>query len=133
MRNFLELLSADEAYRKLGETPKLGTERIDARTALGRVCAQEVLAEDDVPHFFRSNMDGFAVRAEDTAGAAEGSSVRMKVAGQVAMGAAADVEVGAGQAVRISTGGMMPAGANAVAASAKIIISTVSTAYINSK
>jgi molybdopterin molybdotransferase len=114
MKNFLQLISSEEAYRRLGETPPLATETIDARTALGRVAAREVRSEDDVPHFFRSNMDGFAVRAEDTAGAAEGSSVRLRVVGQVAMGKAAVDIVGPGEAVRISTGGMMPSGADAV-------------------
>lgn len=114
MKNFLQLISSAEAYRRLGETRPLATETIDARTALGRVAAQEVRSEDDVPHFFRSNMDGFAVRAEDTAEAAEGSSVRLQVVGQVAMGKAAADDVGPGEAVRISTGGMMPPGADAV-------------------
>jgi molybdopterin molybdotransferase len=114
VKPFLDLVTAEQALRAIGELGALGTERIESRAALGRVVAEEVRAGDDIPHFRRSNMDGFAVRAVDTAGASESSSAVLRVIGQVAMGEAARVDVEPGTAVRVSTGAMMPAGADAV-------------------
>jgi molybdenum cofactor synthesis domain-containing protein len=67
-------------------------------------------AEADVPPFANTAMDGFAVRAADTAGA----PVTLTVVGTLAAGAAPDVSVGEGEAVRIMTGAPMPPGADAV-------------------
>jgi molybdopterin molybdotransferase len=75
--------------------------------ALGCVTAGTVVAGHDVPSFANSAMDGFAVRAEDTPGTLE-------VVGTAAAGSAPDVAVGPGQAVRIMTGAVVPAGADAV-------------------
>ncbi len=78
--------------------------------ALGCVTGGEVVSGVDVPPFANTAMDGFAVRALDTAAA----PVRLEVVGTVRAGAAPDVEVGPGQAVRIMTGAPIPAGADAV-------------------
>jgi molybdenum cofactor synthesis domain-containing protein len=59
-------------------------------------------------------MDGYAVRAVDTVGAAEGSPVRLRVVGELAAGHAPTVAVGAGEAIRIMTGAPMPDGADAI-------------------
>ena len=71
---FLQVLDRDEAERRfraaLDLTPR-GMERIPLDAALGRVLAADVLAPVDVPSFDRSNVDGFAVVAEDTFGASE--------------------------------------------------------------
>ena len=68
-QQFLEVLDRDEAERRwravVGGAP-LAAERISLEAALGRVLAEDVRAEVDVPGFDRSNMDGFAVRAADT-------------------------------------------------------------------
>lgn len=114
MKPFFDLISADEAYALIGAFPPLGTEEISTRQALGHVIAESVRAADDIPHFERSNMDGFAVRAADTAAAREGNSVLLEVTGQVSMGVPADCRVEQGGAVRVSTGAMMPEGADAV-------------------
>jgi molybdopterin molybdotransferase len=78
--------------------------------ALGCVTASDVVAGHDVPPFPNSAMDGFAVRAADTAGA----PVTLDVVGTAAAGSAPGAEVGPGQAVRIMTGAILPAGADAV-------------------
>ena len=114
MKRFLELVTADQATERLGEFSATRTETIEARHALGRVAARELRAREDVPHFFRSNMDGFAVRAEDTLGASATAAVELRIVGTVLMGEIPSCRVGAGTAARISTGGMMPEGANAV-------------------
>ena len=78
--------------------------------ALGLVASVAVKAEEAVPPFANTAMDGYAVRAADTAGA----PVTLEVVGSLAAGAAPDVEVGPGQAVRIMTGAPVPPGADAV-------------------
>lgn len=79
--------------------------------ALGLVLAADVVAGEDVPPFANSAMDGYAVRAADTAAA----PVELVVAGVLAAGAAPTVAVRPGSAVQIMTGAPMPEGADAIA------------------
>jgi molybdopterin molybdotransferase len=114
LKPFLRLLTTEEAYAEIGRTPALATETIGARSALGRVLAEPVTAREDIPHFFRSNMDGFAVRAGDTFAASEEYPVSLPLAGEVAMGKEATERLPAGATIRVSTGAMMPPGSDAV-------------------
>jgi molybdenum cofactor synthesis domain-containing protein len=77
---------------------------------VGRVLAENILADSDLPPFERSQMDGFAVRAEDIADA----PVELRIVGESAAGRGCDGTIGPGQAVRIMTGARVPAGADAV-------------------
>ena len=88
----------------------LPTAPLSLAEALGCVTAGPVVAGHDVPSFANSAMDGFAVRAADTAG----PPVTVEVVGTAAAGSAPAVAVGAGQAVRIMTGAVVPAGADAI-------------------
>ncbi|MFT5041646.1 MAG: molybdopterin molybdotransferase [Hyphomicrobiaceae bacterium] len=114
MKPFLELLSASQAYRMIDAAEPTEIIVCAAIAAIGMVLADEVRAGDDIPHFFRSNMDGFAVRAEDTFTAGDNSAVRMSIAGTVAMGAEATQPLPPGMAIRVSTGSMMPPDSDAV-------------------
>jgi molybdenum cofactor synthesis domain-containing protein len=78
--------------------------------ALGCVTAEDLLALEDVPPFENSAVDGYAVRADDTSDA----PVELPVVATVAAGAAAEVPIGPGEAIRIMTGAPMPEGADAV-------------------
>jgi molybdopterin molybdotransferase len=78
------------------------------------VLAEAVTAREDVPHFLRSNMDGFAVRAADTFAASEEAPTALLLAGEVPMGEEARQTLAAGEAIRVSTGAMMPPGSDAV-------------------
>ncbi len=78
--------------------------------ALGRVLRQPIRADMDLPPFDRAMMDGYAVRAEDTAKA----PVRLRVVGEVLAGMAFSRTIASGEAVKIMTGAAVPAGANAV-------------------
>ena len=115
---FLQVLDRDEAERRfraaLDLSPR-GVERIPLDAALGRVLAAEVRAPVDVPSFDRSNVDGFAVVAEDTFGAAEEAPrvVRL-IDEQIHTGVVPQTAIRAGEAAAIATGGMMPRGADAV-------------------
>jgi len=82
--------------------------------ALGRVPACDVIAPGSLPGFARSTVDGYAVRAADTYGASEGLPSSLDLVGAVLMGVAPDVTVTVGTAVEMPTGGVLPAGADAV-------------------
>jgi len=91
-----------------------GTETVDLRGARGRVLAERVDAAVDVPGFDRASMDGYAVRARDTFGAGEAAPERLALAGTVHAGEAPEVAVDPGECVEISTGAVLPEGADAV-------------------
>src|SRR5258708_7750936 len=110
----LPLIPADEARRILLETPPVGTERVPLREAGGRVLAAPLRAPEDLPAERRSVMDGYAVRAADVRAASELASVTLTLVGTVPMGDVFHGAVAAGEAVAISTGGFVPAGADAV-------------------
>ncbi|HVR00801.1 MAG TPA: gephyrin-like molybdotransferase Glp [Polyangia bacterium] len=110
----LTLIPADEARRILLETPPVGTERVPLREAGGRVLAGPLRAPEDLPSERRSVMDGYAVRAADVRAASELASVTLTLVGTVPMGDVFHGAVAAGEAVAISTGGFVPAGADAV-------------------
>jgi molybdopterin molybdotransferase len=88
----------------------LPAEPVGLREASGRILAAAVSAADDIPGFDNSAMDGFAVRAEDTAGA----PLALSVAGESRAGHPAERGLGPGEAIAISTGAMLPDGADAV-------------------
>ena len=115
---FLDVVTLDEGLTRLfALIPGRGglkTERVGLESALHRVLASQITAPEDLPAFDRATKDGYAVTAADTFGASEETPVRLRIQGTVAMGEAAQVTVGPGQAARISTGGMLPKGADAV-------------------
>jgi len=118
-KQFLAVMDRDEAERSwravVGGAP-LPAERISLEVALGRVLAEDVRAEVDVPGFDRSNMDGFAVHAASTFGASEEEPVRLRLNDEIlATGIEPRIEVAEGSATLIATGGMLPRGADAVA------------------
>src|SRR5438876_11080508 len=83
---FLEVIDRDEAerrFRAVLDLRPLETEEVLLPAALGRVLAADVVAPVDVPSFDRSNVDGFAVRAEDTFGASEEKAQVLRLAAGV--------------------------------------------------
>jgi molybdopterin molybdotransferase len=82
--------------------------------ALGLVAAEEVKATEQIPPFDNSAMDGYAVRAEDTAGASRQNPVVLKVLMDLPAGRHTDQAVGPGEAIRIMTGAPVPPGADTV-------------------
>jgi molybdopterin molybdotransferase len=102
------LPTVDEALvLVLARARPLGPEDVPVARAAGRVVAEPAAAVTDLPPFDSSAMDGYAVRAADTPG-------RLDVVGHSAAGRPAAEELGAGQAIVISTGAVVPAGADAV-------------------
>jgi putative molybdopterin biosynthesis protein len=116
---FLHVVDRDEAETSfraaLGDLSPRRTEVVALDEALGRVLAEDVCSPVDVPGFDRANVDGFAVRAQDTFGASEFAPRKLRLlAARVAMGAAPSVAVGPGDAMAIPTGGVIPRGADAI-------------------
>lgn len=93
---------------------RMGTEIVGLKDARGRILGEDCFSDLDLPGFARSTMDGFAVQAASTFGASEGSPAYLTVKGSVAMGEGAEFSIGPGETARISTGGMLPEGADAV-------------------
>jgi len=106
-------LSAAEACERLlaAVAPIAGHEFLPVRSALGRVLAADIIAPHDVPAHDNSAMDGYAVRFDSLAEAGE---TRLAVVGTAFAGNAFSGLVGKGQAVRIMTGAVLPAGADTV-------------------
>jgi len=115
---FLEVVSAVEARRRFEERiarSPLAAELLPLAAALYRVIAADVVAPVDAPPFDRANVDGFAVRAADTIGASPGTPKLFVLNAEViACGVDPAVEVTAGTATAIATGGVIPRGADAV-------------------
>ncbi len=115
---FLDVVDRDEAearfHRHLEMRP-LGSEAAPLSQALGRVLARTVAAEIDVPGFDRANVDGFAVRAADTAGASERTPTILALNREILTpGHEPLLAVTPGTGTLIATGGMVPRGADAV-------------------
>ena len=98
----------------LERTRALDPETVAVGDALGRVLAEDVTSADPVPGFDNSAMDGYAVRAVDTTGATAAEPARLAVVGESRAGHPAARALGAGEAIAISTGAMLPEGADAV-------------------
>jgi molybdopterin molybdotransferase len=116
MPEFLKLRTAEEAWETfLGVfKPEVVIERCRVADALDRVLAREATSPHELPTFVRSTVDGYAVQASDTHGATQGLPAYLDVLAEVAMGTHAGFSLGPGQAAMVHTGGMVPAGADAV-------------------
>src|SRR3989304_1021052 len=109
------MISVEEALEKiLSYVHVLEPEERPLLDALGQVLAEDVASDIDIPPLDNTAMDGYAVRAADTAGASAERPVRLRVAGELAAGYLYEGEVERGTAVRIMTGAPMPRGADAV-------------------
>jgi len=105
------MISVAEAIQIVRQhTRPLPAERVKLHDVLGRVLAQEIIADSDLPPFDRSQMDGYAVRAEETGDA----PVRLRIVGESAAGKGWHQELQQGEAVRIMTGAPVPVGADSV-------------------
>jgi len=114
-KEFRDLATPAEATAAIDDldlTPD--PETVPLREARGRVLGARIDAAIDVPGFDRASVDGYAVRAADTVGADEADPVELDLVGEVHAGEAPDVTVPAGGCAEISTGAVLPEGADAV-------------------
>jgi putative molybdopterin biosynthesis protein len=115
---FLDVIDRDEAERRFRaalDLRPLAAETVVLAAALGRTLAADVVAPVDVPGFDRANVDGFAVRAEDTFGAAEEQRRHLRLNRETLVpGVLPRLPVAPGKATAIATGAVVPRGADAV-------------------
>src|SRR5437870_201748 len=115
---FLDVIDRDEAERRFRaalDLRPLPAEDVALTEALGRVLAADVVAPLDVPAFDRANVDGFAVRAEDTFGAEEMAPKTLQLNKEVLVpGRQPTRAIAPGTATAIATGAVIPRGADAV-------------------
>ena len=114
-KEFRDLVPPAEAHGAIADLAiGGGSEEVPLAEARGRLLAERVDADLDVPGFDRASMDGYAVRARDTFGADEADPAILELVGTVHAGAEPDVTVDPDTAAEISTGAVMPEGADAV-------------------
>jgi molybdopterin molybdotransferase len=109
------MISIQEALQILQENlPEERVDTVDLSAAYGRYLAESITAPEPSPRYTNSAMDGFALRWSDVMGAVAESPAMLKVVGESRAGVPFDREVNSGEAVRISTGAMLPPGADTV-------------------
>jgi molybdopterin molybdotransferase len=109
------MLSVEQALERILEAfQPLEPERVPILDGLGRVLAEDVYADADIPPYANSSMDGYAVLAGDTSGASREAPVRLKIVGELAAGYVTETAVAPGTVIRIMTGAPIPSGADAV-------------------
>ncbi len=111
---FLKVKTSEEVLEILKGFDPVDVEETFIGDAVNRVLSKEIIAEEDLPSFPRATMDGYAVQARDTFGASENLPAFLELTGEVTMGRVPTDTITPGKAIRISTGGMIPYGADAV-------------------
>ena len=113
----LNVVSLEEAIRiteKEFSFFKTESEKLNVSEALGRVLSADIISDENIPSFDRSTVDGYAVVSSDTFGAGESMPAMLNIKGEILMGEEANVLTRSGECIKISTGGMLPEGADAV-------------------
>ena len=114
MKEFFKVTDLKSVLEYSSDFPRVETEDIPLDESTGRILAVSIDADVDLPDFTRSSMDGYAVRASATFGASEANPAYLTIKGAVPMGESPDFSIGSDEAARISTGGMLPEGADSV-------------------
>jgi len=105
----MTLISIEEAWSRMTACARpLPVERRRVDEALNLVLAEPVVAPMDLPPFDNSAMDGYALRAEETQGAADAEPIKLTIAGEIAAGSWQDTVVQPGTAIKIMTGAPLP-------------------------
>jgi molybdopterin molybdotransferase len=115
MKPFFQVKTSEEIHKIIQTLTRLPEEKVCLNDGLNRVLSKAVFSPEDLPHFPRATMDGFAVRARDTFGASEAVPALLTLAGEIGMGQEAKEPIRPGHCFRIATGGMLPPGSDAVA------------------
>ena len=111
---FFKVKTTEEVFDLIRAFSPAGEEKVYIEDSLGLVLSKDVVSPENLPGFSRSSMDGYAVNAKDTFGATESMPAFLELAGEVQMGQNPDVRYSQGRAIKISTGGMLPAGTDGV-------------------
>lgn len=116
--DLLEVVKIDQAINlqvdlmeKISYKEKIS---LETTSALGYILAEDLISKDDLPHFRKSTMDGYAINYKDSLGATETIPSMLKVIEEISMGEVPQKILQRGEAAKIYTGGMLPEGADAV-------------------
>jgi molybdenum cofactor synthesis domain-containing protein len=114
-KEFRKLISVDKAREIINSLQVLPRQEDSVlENAYGKILAEDIIPEINVPPFPRAVMDGYAVRAEDTYACSETEPVELRMLGNIPAGSEEKFKVSAGKAVEIATGAPIPEGSNAV-------------------
>ena len=109
------MITVEEALEKiLSLIQPLGSEKVSILETLGRVIAEDIYANRDIPPLDNSGMDGYAVRSEDIRNVSRDRPIQLKVIEDLRAGFISSKTVEKGQAIRIMTGAPIPKGADSV-------------------
>jgi molybdopterin molybdotransferase len=114
MKNFFKVSNLNQVLESAAEFPIVEIEKIALTDAIDRRLAEDIIADADLPGFPRAVMDGYAVCASSVFGASGGNPAYLNVIGAVTMGKVPSFTVNPGESCKISTGGMLPKGADSV-------------------
>jgi molybdopterin molybdotransferase len=114
MRSFFKVKTPENIFESLKDIEPLGPESVLITAALNRVLARDIVSDEDLPGFKRSTMDGYALAARDTFGASENLPTPLNIVEEIKMGEIPRSTLHRGECAQISTGGMLPEGADAV-------------------
>ncbi len=114
--NFFKVASVSDAQDRISSLLRRcrGIERISLRDSRGRILAEDIHSQEDVPNFNKSTVDGYAVLAKDTYGASESLPTILSNIGRIEMGEKPGFSLNAGQCAYVPTGGMLPEGSTGV-------------------
>ena len=116
VKAFFRVVTSAQARVQLAAfAPHTQSENVPVLESGRRILAKPLTSPVDLPHFNRTNMDGYAVRARDTFGASASLPAYLKIVGAIEMGKEATYKLKKGETMRIATGGMLPPGANSMA------------------
>jgi molybdopterin molybdotransferase len=114
MKEFFKVTDLETVLGYRTKFPQVETEEIPLVESVGRILAENMVADNDLPDFPRSIVDGYAVQGASTFGSSEGNPAYLTLSGSIAMGESPEIAVGPGEAAKIATGGMLPRGADSV-------------------
>lgn len=113
--DFFKVVTIEEGKRLLMDNFKdyiFETEEINILNSIGRVLAEDIYSNINVPEFDRSTVDGYAIKVSDSHGATDSIPSILNILGEVMMGQEANISIKSGEAVYVPTGGMIPQGAD---------------------
>ena len=114
MLKVVSVQTALEIIKEKFSDISIPAETVNLDDSLGRVLAEDIISRESIPAFDRSTVDGYALIASDTYGSSESIPSQLDIVGEILMGHEATINITGGQCVKISTGGMLPYGADSV-------------------
>lgn len=114
MNHFFKVMGLDQVMGLAPGFSAMPQETVPLNGASARILGQNIVADQDLPGFRRSTMDGYAVQSGATFGASEANPAWLRIAGTIAMGETPSFSLTSDEAAPISTGGMLPEGADSV-------------------